>query len=338
MFAAALTSEGNLVALDYTAYGIPSLSMRSDATTQNAGIPLAPYGLGLADTINSGTQYAIPNRRVSAKSMQLWDTFFKTSALRAPHCPQTCFASEQLVDELAHAAGMDPYEFRLQNIATAQVNDGYGQWRDALNAAAQLAGWEPRIAASGLSRENVVSGRGIAVGGFASSQAAVVADIDVNKRTGKIMLRHLYGSLVAGFAVYLPGIENQIEGNLIMGASRALHEAVPFNTRRSMALDWVSYPILRFVEAPRVSTTIVQRKDLASTGAGEPPSVPVAAVNSERLLRCHRRTDHHGADDTGNGSRHSCCGLAGGCGWVMGDRGFEPRTSALSERRSNQLS
>ena len=64
-----------------------------------------------------------------------------------------------------------------------------------------------------------------------------------------------------------------------MGASRALHEAVAVQhgaARR--ALDWVSYPILRFVEAPRVSTTIVQRKDLASTGAGEPPSVPVAAA------------------------------------------------------------
>ena len=191
-------SEGNLIALDYTAYGIPALSMRSDATTQNAGIPLAPAGLGLADTINSGTQYAIPNRRVSAKSMPLWDTFFKTSALRAPHCPQTCFASEQLVDELAHAARIDPYEFRLQNIATAQVNDGFGQWRDALEAAASLAGWRPRVAAANLSKDNIVSGRGIAIGGFASSQAAVVADIEVNRHTGKIMLRHLYGSLGRG--------------------------------------------------------------------------------------------------------------------------------------------
>ena len=185
------------------------------------------------------------------------------------------------------------------------MNDGFGQWRDALDAAARLAGWQPRVAASSLSKENIVSGRGIAIGGFASSQAAVVADIEVNRRTGKIMLRHLYGSLVAGFAVYLPGIENQIEGNLIMGASRALHEAVPFNTRRSTALDWVSYPILRFVEAPRVSTTIVQRKDLASTGAGEPPSVAGRGRDRKRLLRRHGRQDHHGADDAGNGSRHS---------------------------------
>ncbi len=271
-------AQGNIVALDYTAFGIPALSMRSDATTQNVGFPLAPPGLGAADTINSGTQYAVPNRRITGKSLTLWNTFFKTSALRAPHCPQTCFASEQLVDELAHAAGMDPYEFRLQNIAVAQVNDGFGQWRDALTAVARLAGWRPRVAGSGGSKTAVVSGRGIAIGGFASSQAGVVADIEVNRQTGRISLRHLYGSLVAGFALYLPGIENQIEGNLIMGASRALREEVAFDRSRVTSLDWVTYPILRFVEAPKVSTVVVQRKDLASTGAGEPPSVPVAAA------------------------------------------------------------
>ena len=49
--------------------------------------------------------------------------------------------------------GIDPYEFRLQNIATAQVNDGFGQWRDALVGAARLAGWQPRVAASSLSKD-----------------------------------------------------------------------------------------------------------------------------------------------------------------------------------------
>ena len=274
-----IDSTGNIVGLDYTAFGIPSLSMLSDATTQNVGFPLAPPGLGSADAINSGSQYAIANRRVTAKSLQLWDTFFKTSALRAPHCPQTCFASEQLVDELAHAAGLDPYAFRLQNIQTAQVNDGFGQWADVLTAVAELAGWQPRAAAAAPRPDAaVVSGRGIAIGGFASSQAGVVAEIDVDRRTGKITARHLYAALVSGFSLYLPGIENQMEGNLIMGASRALLEEVAFNRQRVTSLDWVTYPIMRFADAPTVSTVIVQRTDLASTGAGEPPTVPVAAA------------------------------------------------------------
>jgi CO/xanthine dehydrogenase Mo-binding subunit len=63
-----------------------------------------------------------------------------------------------------------------------------------------------------------------------------------------------------------------------MGASRALLEEVPFDRRRSLALDWVSYPILRFRDAPNVSTRIVQRLDLASTGSGEPTNVPVPAA------------------------------------------------------------
>jgi nicotinate dehydrogenase subunit B len=274
----AVDGAGNLTGLDYSCYGIPSLSMLSDATTQNCGFPLQPPGAGSADALNSGTQYTIPNRRIIGKSLALWDTFFKTSALRAPHCPQTCFASEQLVDELAHVARMDPYEFRLQNIQTGQVNDGFGQWRDVLTGVARLAGWRPRVAAASLSNAEIVSGRGIALGGFASSQAGVVADIDVNRRTGKITARHLYVAGVQGFALYLPGIENQMEGNLVMGLSRALHEEVAFNRYRTTSLDWVTYPILRFAEAPKVSTLVIQRKDLASTGAGEPPTVPVAAA------------------------------------------------------------
>jgi CO/xanthine dehydrogenase Mo-binding subunit len=271
-------ARGNIVGFTFTSLEIPPMSMASDAVMQNVGIPFNPPGIGAADGLNSGTQYALPARRVTGKSLPLWDTFFKTSAMRAPHCPETCFATEQLVDELAHAAGMDPYEFRLQNIQTAQVNDGFGQWRDVLAAVADLAGWEPRPAAAAISRETIVRGRGIAIGGFASSQAGVVAEIEVNRRTGRIRPLHLYGAQVAGLAVYLPGIENQIEGNLIMGASRALLEEVPFNRSRSLALDWVSYPILRFMDAPKVSTRIVQRLDLASTGSGEPTNVPVPAA------------------------------------------------------------
>jgi CO/xanthine dehydrogenase Mo-binding subunit len=271
-------ARGNIVGFTFTSLEIPPMSMASDAVMQNVGIPFNPPGVGAPDGLNSGTQYTLPGRRVTGKSLPLWDTFFKTSAMRAPHCPETCFATEQLVDELAHAVGMDPYEFRLQNIQTGQVNDGFGQWRDVLTAVADLAGWKPRPAAAAISRETIVHGRGIAIGGFASSQAGVVAEIEVNRRTGRIRPLHLYGAQIAGLAVYLPGIENQIEGNLIMGASRALLEEVPFNRSRSLALDWVSYPILRFMDAPKVSTRIVQRLDLRSTGAGEPTNVPVPAA------------------------------------------------------------
>jgi CO/xanthine dehydrogenase Mo-binding subunit len=274
----AVDGSGKIVALDYAALAIPEMAMESVATSQHVGIPLQPPGLGSANTTCSGTQYDIPNRRVTAKSMPLRDNFFKTSALRGPLTPQTCFGSEQLIDELAYAARSDPVAFRLANISTQQVNEGFNQWRDALVAVARLANWRPRAAAGAVSRGEVVSGRGVALGGFAGSQAAVVAEVDVNRRTGKVTAKHLYVALVAGLTVYREGVLGQLEGNLIMGASRALHEEVAFDRRRSTSLDWSTYPIMRFKDHPQVSCTIVQRLDLASTGAGEPPQAPIVAA------------------------------------------------------------
>jgi len=271
----AVDERGRIVALDYTGFGIPEMAMTSGPTVQHVGLPLQPPGLGTVATVNAGTAYDIPNRRVTAKSLPLEDTFFKTSALRAPLAPQTAFASESLVDELAHAAGIDPYLFRLANIGTAQVNDGTGQWRDALVAAARLAHWSPRAAAS---RQRIAKGRGIALGGFAGSQVAVVADVEIDRHSGKVAAKHLYAAQVAGLTVYPAGVENQLVGSLVMGASRALCEEVGFTRYRSTSLDWTSYPILRFKDHPHVTVAVVQRPDLAPTGSGEPSQAPVAAA------------------------------------------------------------
>jgi CO/xanthine dehydrogenase Mo-binding subunit len=268
-------ASGNLVALQYTQYAIPGISQTlDDPTRQQVGIPLPPPGIGGADTSNSGTQYNIPNRRIISKSLPLFDNYFKTSSLRAPQAPQTCFGSEQMIDELAHAAGMDPYQFRLQNINTNQQN----QWRDALVAVGQLANWQPRVAASSLSKANVVTGRGIALGGFAGSQAGVVVDIEVNKTSGKISVKDSWTSQVAGLTVYVPGAENQMLGNMVMGASRAIYEQVVFNRAQVTSLDWITYPIMRFVDSPNVTYKVVQRTDLPSTGSGEPPTAPIGAA------------------------------------------------------------
>src|SRR5439155_1310798 len=83
---------------------------------------------------------------------------------------------------------------------------------------------------------------GIALGGFANSQAGNVADIEVNIKTGKIVVKHAYAAQVAGLSVAPALLENQISGSLIMSTSRALYEEVTFNKGRVTSLDWVSYP------------------------------------------------------------------------------------------------
>src|SRR4029079_1896748 len=127
--AGGVDAKGNIVAFDDTVFAIPGIAQNGDdPTRQQAGIPLNTPGTGSADTVNSGTQYDIPNRRITGKSLPLINNYFKTSSMRAPQAPQTTFASEQMIDELAYAAKMDPYLFRLQNISTTDQN----RWRDVL--------------------------------------------------------------------------------------------------------------------------------------------------------------------------------------------------------------
>jgi nicotinate dehydrogenase subunit B len=272
-------AQGNIVAFEYTHFGIPGISQTlDDPTRQQVGIPLPAPSLGPVDTSNSGTQYNIVNRRVIAKSLPLFNNYFKTSSLRAPQAPQTCFGSEQMIDELAYAAGMDPYQFRLNNITTQKVNDGFDQWKNVLVGTAKLANWQPKVANSVKQTGTIRKGRGIALGGFAGSQAGVAVDIEVNVKTGKIVVKNAYSSQVAGLSVYLPGVEQQMDGNMVMGASRALLEEVVFNKAQVTSLDWVSYPIMRFKDSPNTVYEIVQRTDLIPTGSGEPPAAPIPAA------------------------------------------------------------
>jgi nicotinate dehydrogenase subunit B len=151
-----------------------------------------------------------------------------------------------------------------------------------LNAVAQAAGWKPAVSASKLASGNVVTGRGVAAGGFANSFTAIVADITVNKKTGVITVDHLYAAQDAGGTVNPASVENQMVGCLVQGCSRALIEEVRFTRVRQTSLDWVSYPILRFKAAPAVTTVVVQRLDQPSAGSGEPTtaSVPAAIANA----------------------------------------------------------
>jgi len=74
----------------------------------------------------------------------------------------------------------------------------------------------------------------------------------------------------------MEGLESQMMGSMIMGTSRTLHETVQYNSKRVTGLDWVTYPILRFKDAPKITHTVTQRLDLPPTGAGEPPDAAIA--------------------------------------------------------------
>jgi CO/xanthine dehydrogenase Mo-binding subunit len=205
--------------------------------------------------------YVIPNRSVVSHAVPMVG-YLRGAALRSPLDLNYGFASEQTIDELAHAVKMDPLAFRRKNI-------GGQRWLDVLNAAASAARWSPHVAASSLSGAEVVTGRGIGLATHHVSYGAAVAEIQVNKRTGNIIVTRLYGALDCGLAVNPGLVENQIVGQMVQATSRVLKEEVTFDENGVTSLDWASYPILRFAEHPDVVPIVVQRLEEPSTGAGE---------------------------------------------------------------------
>jgi len=188
--------------------------------------------------------------------------YLKGAWLRSPLDLSLTFASEQAIDQLAYLLKIDPLEFRQKNIKDER-------WLGVLNAAAQAAKWTPRRAASNLSNAKVLTGRGIGVGTHLASYGGAVAEIEVNKETGRVVAKHLYGAIDAGLVVNPGIVEAQITGQLVQTASRIFKEEITFNQTNVTSLDWNSYPILRFDESPEVTPIVVQRINERSSGAGE---------------------------------------------------------------------
>jgi CO/xanthine dehydrogenase Mo-binding subunit len=261
---AAADASGKLVAYEYHGWqhGWTVTSTIQDIALRKPGVERA---LGSASiTVNpmsTGSMYIVPNRRVISHAVPM-QGYLRGAALRSPLDLSFAFASEQTIDELAAALRMDPFEFRRKNI-------GDKRWLGVLEAAARAANWRPRVMASSLSNDDIVRGRGIGLGTHHVSYGAAVADIEVNKRTGVIVAKHLYGALDCGLAVNPAAVETQIIGQMIQSTSRVLKEEVRFDRSRVTSLDWESYPVLRFAEHPAVTPVVVQRLDEPSTGAGE---------------------------------------------------------------------
>jgi nicotinate dehydrogenase subunit B len=220
--------------------------------------------------MSTGSMYAVANRKVVSHAVPMVG-YLKGAPLRSPLDLSFAFASEQTIDELAVAAKMDALEFRRRNIGDAR-------WLGVLDAAARAAGWTPRLAGASLSNTEVASGRGIGLGTHHVSYGAAVAEIEVNRRTGEIIVKRVCAALDAGQVINPALVEAQIMGQVVQAVSRTLKEEVLFEQTGVTSLDWVSYPVLRFAEHPEVVPVVVQRLDEPSTGAGEEAMGATAAA------------------------------------------------------------
>jgi nicotinate dehydrogenase subunit B len=268
---AAIDANGKLVAYQYDGWHHNWSAVETAA--QLAGTPAAEWNVGAAQQVNPmscGGMYDIANVRLVNHQLPAKE-YLKGAWLRSPLDLSFAFASEQTIDELAHLAAIDPYDFRRSNIKDAR-------WLGVLDAVAKSANWAPRRSKKDRDRQRLVTGRGIGLGTHLASYGAAVADVEVEKETGRVTIRRLFGAIDCGLAVNPGFIENQISGQLVQTASRMLHEEVTFNTTNVTSLDWNSYPILRFEECPEVHATVVQRLNERSSGAGEEVMAATAAA------------------------------------------------------------
>jgi nicotinate dehydrogenase subunit B len=209
---------------------------------------------------NASPLYTFPRRRIVKHFLA--DSPLRVSALRGLGSYANVFAIESFMDELAHAAGADPVEFRLRYLADERA-------RAVIEAAVARAG--PR-------REG--KGRGIACAQYKNRQAyvAVAVELSVNRASGHIGLERAVVAADAGQIVNPEGLSNQLEGAFVQAASWTLKEQVAFDKEGIISTDWHSYPILRSRDAPEIETVLLNRPGQPYLGLGEGAMGPVPAA------------------------------------------------------------
>jgi CO/xanthine dehydrogenase Mo-binding subunit len=263
----AADADGRVTAFDYVQYS-PSHSMGEKGNHLAWHLIGGAPGWGRRSGAAANLWYDIEAKRARNVYVEPW---LRGIYLRSPGGMQSIFAYESFMSELASTSGVDPLEFRMRN--THDARD-----RDVLRAVADLSGWQPWTGQrqSGAT----LTGRGIAMGryGAGESRSALVVDIDIERSSGKIALRKACIAFDCGFVLNPDGLVNQVEGGLLQGLSRALHEQVTFDRRRVTSLDWNGYRILRFNELPDVKTQLISRPDEPWGSAGEAGTVATAAA------------------------------------------------------------
>ena len=192
--------------------------------------------------------------------------------MRDPLGPQIHFASESFMDEVAAKLVVDPIEFRLRYAKDP---------RDiaVLKAAAEAAQWQTRPSPRQDHGGDTLTGRGIAFAQRGPTRVAMIAEVEVERATGKIWARKFTVAHDCGLIINPDGLRHAIEGNVVQGVSRALWEEVKFDNKNVTSVDWESYPILDITEAPEaIDIVLINRPEIEPSGAGEPATRPVAAA------------------------------------------------------------
>ena len=281
---AALDAAGNVIAYEFTSKGFSRVDVNTNGSKPFDTLAGQTRGIALQSGDGFGVpaeSYAFANKRLA------WETIpplldrsspLRSSHLRDPVGPQIHFASESFMDEVAAALNVDPIEFRLRHIKDP---------RDIalIKAAAQKANWQTRASPRRDQTGAKVQGRGIAYAQRNGTRVAVIAEVDVDRSSGKIWARKFTVAHDCGQIINPDGLEKCIEGNIVQGVSRTLWEEVKFDTKTVTSVDWMTYPILDITETPEtIDFVLLNHPELPPTGAGEPSTRPVAAAIANAIF------------------------------------------------------
>jgi nicotinate dehydrogenase subunit B len=290
----ALDAQGNLSAIDWEAraadhnhlgYNEPDTVLVAQLSGQRKAMP----NRGGASAPSH--MYVIPHRRTVGHVVGMplaWETPLRTGNLRDPDGPQVTFASESFIDELAAAAKADPFDFRMRLLTASTADDtGFKRARSiaVLKAAAETYGWQPRPYPQPLARGDVLTGRGMSYAFRSQTVVAQIADVEVNRRTGRVWVKRIVCAHDCGLVINPEALKRTLENGILHTLSRTLKEEVTFDTEKITSVDWTSYPTLTHLDVPeRLDIVLVNgdpnpnRPDLPHYGAGETICKPLMAA------------------------------------------------------------
>jgi len=250
--------------------GVPSaLSARvvTSSILKSAGRPSPPDKVepmataGIADI-----GYGIPNVHVDAV---IKNTHLPVWFWRAPGANQHVFSMESFVDELASAAGQDPYQFRRKLL------QGKADWLKVLDTAAEKGDWGKPLPKG--------KGRGIAICTDTDSLCAQVAEVTV-KPNGEVHVDRVTVALDSRYVVNPLTIAEQCEGSVIFGLSAALYGKIEIKNGAAMQGNFDTYRMVRLAQAPKIDVHLVPSGGPKWGGAGEPATPPIAAAVANAIF------------------------------------------------------
>ena len=202
---------------------------------------------------------------------------------RGVSSPFQIFAIECFVDELAHAAGQDPYHFRIKNLRADQPQDS-AQFRAVLQLAAEKSDWATQMPAG--------QGRGIACSCFHKTYVALVAEI-VIEGEGTLRVKRVVSAVDCGLAVNPDSVRAQIEGGINFALTPLLSGEISIEEGAVQQSNFHNYQVLRMKDAPDIQVHLVQGASEPAAGVGEagvPPLAPavanaIFAVTGKRVRR-----------------------------------------------------